>query len=101
MRARLLARRRPLELRRKAQHRAAVGLLALVVCDVLLEQVRDSHSYCKACNTLSLAARRAGKIAARIPTTTLMIAKTASDATGTVNVMKSTRATSNPPRMSP
>jgi hypothetical protein len=50
---------------------------------------------------LSLAARRAGKIAARIPTITAAIAKMISWPTGSESTMKSTRAMSSDARTIP
>ena len=95
VRAGLPARERLLELVGQAQHRAAVGLLALVARHELTEEDGDralaSHSYWSASRTLSRAARRAGKIAARMPTTIAAIAKTISDVNGSENWMKSTR----------
>ena len=59
-------------------------------------QIRERYSYCSASRTLSLEARRAGKIAATIPTITAAIANTISCATGSVKSMKSTRHEQGP-----
>ncbi len=95
VRADLPARERLLELVGEPQHRAAIGLLALVARNELAEDDDDgalaSHSYWSASRTFSRAARRAGNIAARMPTTIAAIAKTISDVTGSENWMKSTR----------
>jgi hypothetical protein len=83
------------ELLGEAQHGTAVGFLARIPCDVRpqkpAERLLPRHSYCSACRTLSRAARLAGKIAARIPTTIAITPKTISENTGSENTMKSTR----------
>ena len=56
----------------------------------------EAYSQCRASSGLSFAARRAGKIAATMPTITAATPKTTSCVIGSVNSMKSTRAISRP-----
>src|SRR5581483_11629048 len=78
VRARLIARCRPLELSGQPEHRATIRLLALVGCDVGAQKAGEVHSYCSACSTLRRAARRAGKIAAIKPAMIAAITNTIS-----------------------
>ncbi len=89
MRAGLVPRQRLRELLREPEHGAAVRLLARVAGDIRLQHPHEglavAHSYWSASRTFSRAARRAGKIAARIPTTIVISAKMISEKTGSEN----------------
>ena len=89
----LVARERLLQLLREAQHRASIRLLPRIVGDVQLEQPDERvrrHSYWSASRMLSLDARLAGKIAARMPTKIAASAKMIRETTGSEKTMKST-----------
>src|SRR5262249_4645198 len=75
----------------ESEHRASVGLLALAARDVGAEDVDHVvHSYWRASRMFRRDARRAGKIAARMPTRIAASAKTMSEPTGSEKTMKST-----------
>ena len=89
-----------------AAHRLEVARLLVVGRLVRREQRRELVAArvtrtAAPSSTFSRAARRAGKIAATMPSTIVAIAKTISWATGSENTMKSTRATSSAPSTMP
>src|SRR5205814_1459854 len=91
VRGRLVSRERLRELADEAQHRAAVRLLARVAGDVHAEQAADVfYSYWSASRMFRRDARRAGKMAARMPTKIAASAKTINEKTGNEKTMKST-----------
>ena len=84
VRLRLIARARLGERRGLAAHRsrsaASSSSAGSCAASSAASSSRRAHSYCSASSTFSFAARRAGKIAATMPTTIVAIAKTISGA---------------------
>src|SRR5207245_4521547 len=86
VRRRLVPREWVRELVDEAEHRAAVRLLARAAGDVQAKhQPYVVYSYWRASSTLRRDARRAGKIAAMMPTMTVARAKTISEKIGSEN----------------